>query len=159
MWAWFLASNDSTEGQIYSRQYIHFNGRYIWKKLHSNSVLGFDSSEEITHFNNYDISDNNMRCADCIKKLWDDMSRKMKILKELHALVKALNRKKSYWFKKIGFFKRFITTFTEYFFSTFGLGTTSFEKRLFYRTERKMSIDTMFWSHVHWFWWVPTLKW
>ena len=44
-------------------------------------------------FNNHDISDKNMRCADCIKKLWDDMSRKIKILKELHALVKALNRK------------------------------------------------------------------
>ena len=65
------------------------------KKLHSKSVLGFDSSEEINHFNNHDISDKNMRCADCIKKLWDDMSRKMKILKELHALVKALNRKKT----------------------------------------------------------------
>ena len=57
-------------------------------------MLGFDLSEEITHFNNHDISDRNMRCADCIKKLWDDMWRKMKILKELHALVKALNRKK-----------------------------------------------------------------
>ena len=41
-------------------------------------MLGFDSSEEITHFNNHDISDKNMRCADCIKKLWDDMSRKIK---------------------------------------------------------------------------------
>ena len=57
-------------------------------------MLGFDSSEEITHFNNHDISDKNMRCADCIKNIWDDMSRKMEILKELHALVKALNRKK-----------------------------------------------------------------
>ena len=61
------------------------------KKLQYKSVLGFDSSEEITHFNNHDISYKNMRCADCIKELWDDMSRKMKILKELHALVKALN--------------------------------------------------------------------
>ena len=57
-------------------------------------MLGFDSSEEITHFNNHDISYKNMRCADCIKELWDDMSRKMEILKELHSLVKALNRKK-----------------------------------------------------------------
>ena len=55
-------------------------------------MLGFDSSEEITHFNNHDISDKNMRCADCIKKLWDDMSRKMEMLKELHALVKALKK-------------------------------------------------------------------
>ena len=57
-------------------------------------MLGFDPSEEITHFNNHDILDKNMRCADCIIKLWDDMSRKMEILKELHALVKALSRKK-----------------------------------------------------------------
>ena len=35
--------------------------------MHSKSVLGFDSSEEITNFNNHDISDKNMRCADCIK--------------------------------------------------------------------------------------------
>ena len=33
-----------------------------------------------------------MRFEDCIQELWDDMSRKMKILKELHALVKALNK-------------------------------------------------------------------
>ena len=37
------------------------------KNLQSKSVLGFDSSEEITHFNNHDISYKNMRCADCIK--------------------------------------------------------------------------------------------
>ena len=60
------------------------------KNLQSKSVVGFDSSDDITHFNNHDISYKNMRCADCIKELWDDMSKK-KILKELHALVKALN--------------------------------------------------------------------
>ena len=48
------------------------------KKNHSKSVLGFDSSEEITHFNNHDISDKNTRCTDCIKELWDDMSIKWK---------------------------------------------------------------------------------
>ena len=51
------------------------------KHWQSNSVLGFDSSEEITHFNNHDISYKNMRCGDCIKELWDDMSRKIVILK------------------------------------------------------------------------------
>ena len=65
------------------------------------SELGLYSSDELTLFNNHDISDKNMRCVYCIKKLWDDMSRKMEILKELHALVKALNRKKNYWFKRI----------------------------------------------------------
>ena len=70
-------------------------------KLAYNSELGLDSSDELIHFNNHDISDNNMTCADCIKNLWDDMSRKTEILKELHALVKALSRKKNYWFKII----------------------------------------------------------
>ena len=37
------------------------------KKLDSKSVLAFDSSNEITLSINHDISDKNMRCADCIK--------------------------------------------------------------------------------------------
>ena len=45
------------------------------------SVLAFDSSEGITHFNNHDISYENMRGGDCIKELWDDMSRKIVIIK------------------------------------------------------------------------------
>ena len=59
------------------------------KHLDSKSVLGFDSSEEITHFNNHDILYKNMRCGDCIKELWGDMSRKIVLLKELHTLVKS----------------------------------------------------------------------
>ena len=51
------------------------------KKLQSKSVLIFDSSEEITHFNNHDISYKNMRCGYCIKEMWDDMSRKIDPLK------------------------------------------------------------------------------
>ena len=51
------------------------------KNLQSKSVLGFDSSEEITHFNNHDVSYKNMRCGVCIKKLWDDMSSKIDLLK------------------------------------------------------------------------------
>ena len=50
----------------------------IWQ---SKSVLGFNSSEEITNFTNYDISDRNMRCEVCIKELWDDMSIKVYLLK------------------------------------------------------------------------------
>ena len=72
---------------VYTSMEYTFN-----KNLQSKSVLGFDSSEEITHFNNHDISDKNMRCADCIKELWDYMSIKMEILKESHALVKSLNK-------------------------------------------------------------------
>ena len=62
------------------------------KNWQSKSVLGFNSSEEITNFTNYDISDRNTRCEVCIKKLWDDMSREIYLLKELHSLVRALNK-------------------------------------------------------------------
>ena len=55
-------------------------------------MLGFDSSEGITNFNNHEISYKNISCAICIKELWDDMSRKFDLLKELHILVKALNK-------------------------------------------------------------------
>ena len=50
----------------------------------SKSVLGFNSSEGITNFTNYGISDKNMRCEVCIKELRDDMSRKFDPLKDLH---------------------------------------------------------------------------
>ena len=96
-------------------------------------MLGFDSSEEITHFNNNDISYKNMRCADCIKELWDYMWRKMKILKELHALVKALNNKFKFPGEEtFGVCKKFITKLTDYLFSTIDLGTTSFGNKPFF---------------------------
>ena len=90
-------------------------------------MLGFNSSEGITNFTNHDISDSNMRCAVCIKELWDDMSRKVDLLKKLHSLVKALN--KSYKVtreEKYGVCKKFITKLTDYFFTIIELGTTSF---------------------------------
>ena len=62
------------------------------KNWQSKSVLGFNSSEGITNFTNLDISDRNMRYEVCIKELWDEMSRKIALLKELHSLVKALNK-------------------------------------------------------------------
>ena len=40
----------------------------------------------------HDISDSNMRCEICFKELWDDMSIKVELMKELHSLVKALNK-------------------------------------------------------------------
>ena len=55
-------------------------------------MLGYNSREEITNFNNHDISYSNMRCEVCIKHMWDDMSRKIDLLKELNSLVKALNK-------------------------------------------------------------------
>ena len=72
------------------------------------------------------------------KKIWDDMSRKMEILKELHALVKALSRKKRITSSKaFGVCKIFITSLTEYFFSTFGLGTTSVGKKPIFTQQKE----------------------
>ena len=50
----------------------------VWQ---SKSVLGFNSSGEITNFTKYDISDSNMRCEVCMKELWNDMSRKVYLMK------------------------------------------------------------------------------
>ena len=52
--------------------YIYTKETFI-KNWQSKSVLGFNSSEEITNFTNYDISDINMRCGVSTKKLWDDI--------------------------------------------------------------------------------------
>ena len=71
--------------------YISIKDTFI-KNWQSKSVLGFNSSERITNFTKHDISDFNMICEVCIKELWDDMSRKIDLLKELHSLVKALNK-------------------------------------------------------------------
>ena len=98
------------------------------KHLQSKSVLGFDPSEGITHFNKHYFSYKNMRCGVCIKELWDDMSSKIDLLKELHTLVKALNKFQSSWRKKYGVCKKFITKLTDYFFPIIDLGTTSFGK-------------------------------
>ena len=120
------------------------------KHLKSESVLGFDSSEEITHLNNHDISYKNMRCGDCIKELWDDMSRKIIIPKELHALVKALKINFKVPEKgKFGVLK-IHNKIDRLFLCNNRFGYHIIWKRtLIYTTERKMSIDKMFWSHVH----------
>ena len=69
----------------------------------------------------------------CIKQLWDDMSRKIDLLKEFHSLVKALN--KNYKFPsedkhgvegKYGVCKKIIAKLTDYFFEIIESGTTSF---------------------------------
>ena len=61
-----------------------------------------------------------MRCELFIKQMWDDMSRKIDLLKELHLLLKALNI--NYKFPsedkcgvegKYGVFKKFITKLTD----------------------------------------------
>ena len=68
-----------------------------------------------------------MKCGDCIKELWDEMPRKIVILKKLHALVKALNKNfKVPGEEKFGVCKKIITKLTDYFFAIIDLGTTSF---------------------------------
>ena len=57
------------------------------------------------------------------------MSRKVDLLKELHSLVKALNKNyKSPREEKYGVCKKFITKLTDYFFTIIDLGTASFGK-------------------------------
>ena len=60
--------------------YISMKEKFI-KNWQSKSVLGFNSSEEITNFTNYDISYIQMKCEVCIKELWYDMSIKVYLLK------------------------------------------------------------------------------
>ena len=90
-------------------------------------MLGFNSSEEITNLTNYDISDSKIRCEMCIKELWNDMSRKVYLLKELHSLVRALNKPDTRPREEIyAFCKNFITKLTDYFFTIIYVGTASF---------------------------------
>ena len=105
-----------------------------------NSFSEIDSSDQLTDFNNLDISDKNMTCADCIKSLWNDMARKTKLLKELHALVKAVSKKKmDKGSKEFGVCKSFITSLTEYFFSRFGLGNSLFGKECIFTQQKEKS--------------------
>ena len=55
-------------------------------------MLGFNSSKGIPKFTNHYISESNMRCDIYIKELWHDMSKKVELLKELHFIVRALNK-------------------------------------------------------------------
>ena len=107
------------------------------KNWQSKSVLGFNSSEEITNFTNYDISYRNMRCEVCIKELWDDISRKFYPLKELHSLVMALNKPdNSPREEKYGVFKKSITKLTDYLFMIIDLGTASFGNESLFTQQR-----------------------
>ena len=116
--------------------YISMKDTFI-KKWQYKSVLGFNSSEGMTNFTNHDISDSNMRCELCIKELWDDMSGKFDLMKELYSLVKALNKNyKSPREEKYGFFKKIITKLTYYFFTIIYLGTASFGNEPYF-TEQK----------------------
>ena len=78
--------------------------------------------------------------------MWDDMSRKVDLLKELHSLVKALNK----FFKepreeKYGVWKIFIAKLTDYFFTIIDLGSTSFgNEPLFIQQKEKFPLIECF---------------
>ena len=78
-------------GYIPGKLYNSMKETYI-KNWESKSVLGFNSNKVITKFINHDISESNMICDIFIKALWHDMSIKFELLKELHLLVRALNK-------------------------------------------------------------------
>ena len=68
-----------------------------------------------------------MRCEVFIKEMWDDMSRKVYLLKELNSPVMALNKPdKSPREEKYGVCKKIMTKLTDYFFTIIDLGTASF---------------------------------
>ena len=111
------------------------------KNWESKSVLGFNSSGEIPNFNNYDISDSNMRCKMCIKELWHDISGKVDILKELHLLVRFLNKPDTCPRENtFGVCKTFRTKLTDYFFTIIDLGTTSFGNESLFNQQKYNSL-------------------
>ena len=55
-------------------------------------MLGLYSSEDIPNFTNNEISESNIKCEICTRQLWNDMSKKIQLLKELHIQVKTLNK-------------------------------------------------------------------
>ena len=59
---------------ILVKAYNYMKETFI-KHWESNNALGFNSSEEIPKFTNYDISESNIICDNCIRELWHDMSK------------------------------------------------------------------------------------
>ena len=127
MWTWWIASNNSNKGKIYTRQCIQSYERKNYKNWKSKSLLGLDSSEDTPNFTNHEISESNMRCNIFIGELCKDISKIFELLKELNVLVRYLNkidnRHGEYIF---GVCKKFIRKLTDYFFMIIDLGTASF---------------------------------
>ena len=91
MWSWCLSSNDIKKGQIYLSQCIQSNEGNIYKNWESKSFLGQYSSEDIHNITNHEISDSNIKWDVSTTQLWNDML-KIELLKELHILVRFLNK-------------------------------------------------------------------
>ena len=89
-------------------------------------MLGFNSSEEIPNFTNYDISESSMRYDICIREMWHDMS-KIEPLRKLHFLVRAFNKPDMSPREEIsGVCKKIVTKLMDYFFTIIDLGNASF---------------------------------
>ena len=73
MWSWRIAYTDSKKGKIYPRKFIQSNEGNIYKKWKDNSLLGLDSSEDITNYTNNDESYSNIKCDICTTQMWSDM--------------------------------------------------------------------------------------
>ena len=52
-------------------------------------VVGIYSSEEIPDLTNNEISESNIKCEISTRQLWNDMSTKIRLLKELNIIVKV----------------------------------------------------------------------
>ena len=60
-----------------------------WKEKR---LLVLYSGEDIASLTNHEISENNIKCETCTIQLWNDTSKETQLLKELHIIVKALNK-------------------------------------------------------------------
>ena len=90
-------------------------------------MLGFNLSEYIPNFTNHDISERIMRCGIFIRELWHYMSKTIELLKELHFLVRFLNKPDKRRREEIfGVRKIFVRKLMDYFFILIDLETTSF---------------------------------
>ena len=62
--------------------------RKYWDRKMS---LGINSSGDYPDLKNYDISEGNIKCEECTRQLWNDMTKKQ-LLKELHLSIRSLDK-------------------------------------------------------------------
>ena len=143
---------------IRGNAYISMKEIFI-KYWESKSVLGFNSSEEITNFTNYDISDSNMRCEVCIKKPVEWHVKKILPTEIITFTCKGL---KQTWHnsqrRNIWSMQKIHNEIDRLLLHNNWFRYRIIWKLVFvYSTEIKLSFDKMFWANVYWFWWVSSL--
>ena len=90
--------------------------------------MGLYSSEDITNLTNNEISERNIKCKICTRHVCNYMSTKIQLLRELHILVKALNKIDNEPGDRIfGVCNKCIRKMTDYFFTILDEGTESLE--------------------------------